>query len=424
MRRARSLLLPLVLGLSSLLAQQESPAAGQNGSHWKQFVPALAAGSPTLEAARNTLEAARQRAPQAGSLPDPMVGLSYRSMPSPLPFQGIGRDIMATAGLMVSQEFPARGVRKLRYQIARTEADAEQQSYEQLWNSLVGELQRTWLDLRYAWDALDLLEENETLVDEVLRATEARYAIGEASQDDLLRAQTQLSLIATRRERLLQTRRVTEARLQALLAQEAAALPGRPAAMPLAELPGSPETMLAALPDTSPLMHRAAARIQARNLGVNLARKGYQPGTRVSGAYMNRGGLEPMWEVNVEFSVPAWFRTKQRPEVAERSSELAAARREYEATLHALSFEVREQFEAARTAERMMRIYEDTLIPQARLRVDAAMARYESAEGSFLSLFEGLMADLEYRMSRLEERRNFEVAVSRLGELTGKELLP
>lgn len=52
------------------------------------------------------------------------------------------------------------------------------------------------------------------------------------------------------------------------------------------------------------------------------------------------------------------------------------------------------------------------------------MAAYETGGADFLSLIEGLNAVLEYRMAQLEERRNLEMAVSRLGELCGKELLP
>lgn len=399
-------------------------APGQDGLHWRQLLGELESRNPSLEAAQKTLEAMRQRAPQAGSLADPMVGLSYQSMPSPLPFQGIGKEMMATAGLMVSQQFPARGVRKLRYQIARTEAQAEMGTYQQVWNTLVGELQRAWLDYRYAFDALELLAENERLLREVLRASEARYSVGEGSQQDLLQAQTQLSLLATQRERLEQGKRVAEARLNTLLARPPFSPLGAPAEAPRATVPQGIEAVLEELPDTAPQLARAEKMIQARSLGVNLARKSYQPETKVSGAYMNRAGLDPMWQFSVEFSVPAWFRTKQRPEVAERSFELAAARREYEAMLQELGFQVREQYEAARTAERLIQIYDDTAIPQAQLALESSMAGYEAGKTEFLNVLSGFVTLVEYRMAQLEERRNLEMAISRMGELTGRELLP
>ena len=398
--------------------------SAQDRVHWRDLLTELEAHNPSLEAAQKTLEAMRQRAPQAGSLPDPMVGVSYLGMPTPLPFQGVGSDPMATAGLMVSQEFPARGVRKLRYQIARTEAEAERGTYEQVWNTLVGELQRAWVEYRYAFDALELLKENERLLGEVLRASEARYAVGEGSQRDLLQAQTQLSLLATKRERLEQGKRVAAAKVNALLGREPFTALAPPGATTPATPPADIEEILKGLADTSPLLERAEKRIEARGLGVDLARKSYQPETKLSATYMNRGGFEPMWEVSLEFSIPAWFRTKQRPEVAERTFELAAARREYEATLRDLGFQVREQYEAARTAKRLFEIYDDTVIPQARLALESSMNGYEAGQADFLNVLSGFVTLVDYRMAQLDERRNLELAVSRIGELTGKELLP
>ena len=409
--------------LFALLFVAACASAGE-GAHWRDFIGELEAHNPSLEAAQKTLEAMRQRAPQAGSLPDPMVGISYVSMPSPLPFQGVGSESMATAGLMVSQQFPARGVRKLRYQIAKTEAEAERGTYEQVWNTLVGELQRAWVEYRYAFDALELLKENERLLGEVLRASEARYAVGEGSQRDLLQAQTQLSLLATKRERLEQGKRVAAAKVNALLGREPFAALAPPGEATPAAPPADIEGILKALTDTSPLLARAEKRIEASSLGVNLARKSYQPETKLSGTYMNRGTMMPMWEVSLEFSVPAWFRNKQRPEVEERTFELAAARREYEATLQDLGFQVREQFELARTAQRLMEIYDDTVIPQARLALESSMNGYEAGQADFLNVLSGFVTLVDYRMAKLDERRSLELAVSRLGELSGKELLP
>ncbi len=399
-------------------------APAREGLHWRDLLPELEARNPSLEAARETLEAMRQRAPRAGSLPDPMAGIRYQSMPTPLPFQGVGSDPMATAGLMVSQQFPARGARRLRYQIAKTEAEAERGTYEQVWNSLVGELQRAWVEYRYAFDALALLDENKRLLEEVLRASENRYSAGEGSQRDLLQTQTQLSLLATKRERLEQGKRVAAAKVNTLLGREPFTTLDAPGTASLAVPPENIDAILEALPDTSPVLARAEKRIEAGSLGVNLARKGYQPETKISGTYMNRGTMMPMWEVAVEFSVPAWFRTKQRPEVAERTFELAAARREYEATLLDLGYQVREQYEAARTARRLMEIYDDTVIPRARLALESSMNGYETGQADFLNVLNGFVTLVDYQMAKLGERRNLEEAVSRLGELAGKELLP
>src|ERR1700746_1586076 len=65
-------------------------------------------------AAQKKYEAARQRPAQESSLPDPTVGLGYTSNGGPYPGAGLGRDVTSNIGVMVSQEFPFPGKRKLR----------------------------------------------------------------------------------------------------------------------------------------------------------------------------------------------------------------------------------------------------------------------------------------------------------------------
>ncbi|MDE3167386.1 MAG: TolC family protein, partial [Acidobacteriota bacterium] len=75
-----------------------------------------------IQAAQKRYEAARQRAPQARSLPDPMVSLGYTAVGGPYPVAGLGREIAANAGVTVSQEFPFPGKRELRGSIAEKDA--------------------------------------------------------------------------------------------------------------------------------------------------------------------------------------------------------------------------------------------------------------------------------------------------------------
>src|SRR5512138_607483 len=91
---------------------------------WIAVLPALAAAQPLpslveealrsnreILAAQKKYEAARQRPSQARALPDPMVSLGYTSSGGPWPVAGLGREITANAGIMVSQEMPFPGKR-------------------------------------------------------------------------------------------------------------------------------------------------------------------------------------------------------------------------------------------------------------------------------------------------------------------------
>src|SRR5581483_3525616 len=81
------------------------------------------ARSPEVLAAQKKYQAARQRPSQESSLPDPMLSVGYASNGGPLPGQGLGTQPTSNIGLMVSQEIPYPGKRKLRGDIAAKEAD-------------------------------------------------------------------------------------------------------------------------------------------------------------------------------------------------------------------------------------------------------------------------------------------------------------
>ena len=78
--------------------------------------------NPEVRAAQKRYEAARQRPVQQSSLPDPMISAGYSSVGSPRPVAGLGTEVMARAGVSISQEFPFPGKRKLAGEISSKDA--------------------------------------------------------------------------------------------------------------------------------------------------------------------------------------------------------------------------------------------------------------------------------------------------------------
>src|SRR5437867_656177 len=150
--------------------------------------------NPEVQAAQKRYEASRQRPRQEGSLPDPVFSVGYNSNGSPRPFAGIGREPTSNAGFSLSQEFPYPGKRALRSQIASKGADAEFQTYQAVQLSIVSRVTQAYHRLHHAYAATDILERNRDLFERLLRITETRYSVGRAAQQDIFKAQTQVSI--------------------------------------------------------------------------------------------------------------------------------------------------------------------------------------------------------------------------------------
>jgi len=380
------------------------------------------ARNPEILAAQKRYEAARQRPSQESSLPDPMLSLGYASNGGPLPGQGLGTQPTSNIGFVVSQEIPYPGKRKLRGDIAAKEADAEFQEYLAIQLSVRSRVTQALHRLHHAYAALAILAEGKDLLFQVIRVSEARYAAGKAAQQDILKAQTQLSILESRIAEKEQDRDTTEAELNALLNRK----PGTPLGVPddseLVPLRLSVEELLAKAGGISPDLRRAQEMIQRNELAVNLARKDFHSDYTISAGYFYMGGMPPMYEFKVDIPIRLHIGQKQGPALDEQVHRLNESRRNFEATEQNLQFRVREAYLAAQTAYRLIKLYADTILPQSSLTIEASLPSYETGGTDFLSVLTNVMTKVDSQERYHEQRMMYELARARLEELTGVPL--
>jgi outer membrane protein TolC len=382
------------------------------------------ARNPEILAAQKKYEAARRRPPQESSFPDPTLSLGWASNGGPLPGQGIGTEPTSNVGFMVSQEIPYPGKRKLRGDIAAKEADAEFQQYLATQLSVRSRTSQAFHRLHHAYAVLDILSEGKELLSQVIRVSEARYAAGKGAQQDILKAQTQLSILEARIAEKQQDKNTSEAELNALLNRK----PGTPVGVPgdseAAPLPLTVEELLAKAAATSPDLRRAVEMIQRNELAVKLARKDFHSDYTVSGGYFYMGGLPPMYQFRVDVPIHLHTAQKQRPALDEQVHRLNEARRDFEAAGQNLQFRVRESYFAAQTAYRLMKLYTDTILPQSLLTIESSLPSYETGGSDFLSVLTNVVTRIDSQERLHEQRMMYEIARARLEELTGVPLEP
>jgi len=375
-------------------------------------------------AAQKRYEAARQRPSQASSLPDPTVSVGYTSNGGPWPVAGIGHEATSNAGVSISQEMPFPGKRKLRGEIASKEADAEFEQYLAVRLNVVSRLKQAYHELHHAATGIAFVKRYQDTLRNILRISEARYAVGRAAQQDVFKAQTQFSIFETQLLRYQQERDSKEIEIGALLNRPAAGRIEVPEEMAPGELRVTLDDMLAHARTQAPALAREQKMVEQSELAANLARKSYYPDYTVSGGYFNQGGLPPMWQFRVDFKLPAWFGTKQRAEVNERVFTVSQARHDYEAADVGIQASIREEYTLAATARKLIELYQKSVIPEAQLALESSVASYQTGTLDFLSVFSNFMNVVDYELMSHEELMRFHVALAKLEELTGMEIEP
>jgi outer membrane protein, heavy metal efflux system len=378
--------------------------------------------NPEIAAAQRRSDAARQRPTQERSLPDPMISAGYNSSGRPWPGAGLGTEPTANVGLMVSQTIPYPGKLALRASIAQREADAESQQIEAARLSVASRVRQAYYRLAYTYAAGDVLERNRELLQTLCNVSETRYSVGHAAQQDVIKAHTQLSILDLQLARIRQERAAREGELDALLARPAGAPIGRPVDLQVTSFSETLDALLAAAKDHAPMLRRDQLMIQRAQLGVDAARKENKPDFTLSGGYYNMGAMPSMYEVRFDVTIPLQ-KARRAAAVAEQVSDVEQARSTYDATRLTIQNRIQEDFTTASTSLRLARMYQDTVLPEARLALESSTATYQTGGVDFLSVLTNFGAVLEYEMAFFDELASFHVAASRLEEMTGTPLV-
>lgn len=411
--RARTLVL-VVLTIAA-------PAAAQQPAERLSLSDAVAAAlkvNPEIVAAERRHEAALQRPIQERSLPDPMLSGGYAAAGNPLPGAGLGTEPTANIGVMVSQELPFPGKRDARAAVASREADAEFQQIETTRLSVAARVKLAYYALAYTQATGDVLERNRQLLATLLKVSEQRYAVGQAQQQDVIKAQTQLSVLELQQQRIQQVRRAREGDLNALLARPARSPIGQTEDLRFVPFTEPLDRLVAQSVAHAPMLKREQLMVERSRLAIDVARLEYKPDFTFSGGYAYAGSMPAMYEFRVDLNIPLQ-RRRRAAAVAEHVSLESAARQTYEGTRLSVQARLQDDYEMAATSVRLAGMYRDTVLPQSRLALESSMASYQTGSVDFLSVLTNFSMVLEYEMTYFEELMQLHQAISRIEEMTG-----
>ncbi len=413
-------------------AQESAPAAASSappGATLDSLLAYARERHPELRAMRFEADAAAQRVGAAGNLPDPMFQVELRDVANQMSggsFNLLPSRVGSTR-YQLRQTFPAWGSRDAKRDVARAGADEAALRAEATWTELAMKLKTAYARWQQQHATVAQTREILALMDRLESVAQLRYAGGLAPQQDAIRAQVERTAMASdllMQEAELATLRV---RINGLLAR----LPDAPLAAPLADLRDrAPLPSLARL-DAGALRERVLARnpqLAAEDARLRAAER------NKDGVYANRYpeftvGVAPIqtrnrigeWELMFEVNIPLQQGTR-RAEEREAQAMVAAAQARREAAANELMTQLSEQLAQLEAARRIESLTAGTLLPQADLTLQAALAGYESGKVDFATLLE---AQRQIRQAQLTLIRTRAEALMRLAEierLVGGEL--
>ena len=367
----------------------------------------------------------------AAELPDPMLSLSFQNLP--VDTFDFGQEPMTQFKLSLSQQFPRGDSRSLRKR--RLEWQANQHPHLRVdrrarLSVIVSEL---WFDVYLAQQSIKLIETDRYLFEQLVDITQASYtsALGNTRQQDIVRAQLELTRLEDRLISLELTRAVTRRKLSEWVNEVGDDMPGTnlsalrlPDELPTVTLTSEKLFKLSG-PDSSAayLKHFAnhpgilaiVNKIRASDSEVALAREQYKPAWSINASYAYKDSVDPtgqsrpdLFSIGVSLYMPLFVGKRQ-----DKNLEAAISRREAVKTERWLLIRnIIASYESHRARliwlDRRRALYRSQLLPQALVQMEASLNAYTNDSGDFPDVVRSRIDQLNSRIEMLEievERR-------------------
>lgn len=273
----------------------------------------------------------------------------------------------------------------------------------------------------YAWSAarrsLDLVRAENAVLARMAEVAQTRYTAGQVSQQDVLKAQAELSMLSARELDLEGEREGRAAQLNALLNRPAMAPLSLDVERPQPVTEEGLEATLARAQRQRPEIRAAQAAVERAGSERDLMRREYYPDLMLGLQYRQMPEDDRAMAM-IGLDLPVW-RAKNRAGVRRAQAMLESAQAAGEQARRSVEAEVREAWAGLDAARRKLRLYEADLLPQAELRFKASEAGYASGKADFMDLLESERFLLDARLMREMAEADVGMQWARLRQAAG-----
>ncbi len=384
--------------------------------------------NPGLESAKLRWSASTERILQEMALDDPVLGFTY-----------FGEQVQTRvgekqAGIMASQKIPFFGKQRLKGEVAKNEAKEYRERHRTLERVIVAKAKSAFYELYWVHKSISINEENKELLQRFVKIAEVKYSTGRATQQDVLKAQVELSRIANELINLEQLKGTAIARINILLNRHPDAPLDTPEEVDITELSVSLEELYGKAKEISPDLSLMKYRIEKDKAAYKLARKQYYPDFTfgLNYTFINdlpsdvmsspSGEGRDSYTGTLSINVPIFQKRKYDAGVREADARLKSSKMAYKNMENMTLFGVKDYHFKVQTAERLVKLYRNSIIPQAEQSLKAAEIGYQAGNVDFLNLIDSQRVLLDFKLAFYRAVADFGVNIAGLERVVGVEL--
>ena len=369
-----------------------------------------------LKSLRAKWESMLERPIQAGALPNPMLTYGGMDMAEGGEWPDTGEK-----RIMAQQEFPWFGKRTLRTRIAMKEAESLRHELERKIRDVIMSVKENYYDLCAVRKVIAITTEEQAVLQSMTDTAGTQYAAGVRDQVDVLKAQTEVSML---KQKLLdlQAREITRlARLNTTLNRRADTPLGTVQQPPEITFPGTFESLFTVAVTNWPDVLAAQTQVDRYALEQQLMDKESFPDYKLGVEYRDVDAGDNMLMFTVSVALPIW-RKKNSAAVREAEKMKVSSEASREAAKQKNALDIQESLFNLQTAQRKLVLIRTELLPQAEARFRASEVAYRTGKVDFMDFLESERFRLNTKTMAAMEEGSAGMQAARLERALGTEM--
>jgi len=390
-----------------------------------QFINKALAENPELREAGRQIDVLKQIPSQVYALDDPMLQFDLLNLPTDT--FSFNQEPMTQKRVTLSQKLPFPGKRGLRSEMAERDVDISQFTYEDLQLALTRQVKQSYFELCYVLAAIEISNQNKSLLEQFITITETKYSVGKGIQQDVIKAQVELSKLLNELIDLNRRKEVEEARLNTLMNLPPDASLAIAHGISKTEFGYEMQDLFKIAEERRPVFKKLRSLQEKFRASRNLAEKDYYPDFRVGMSYGQRDS-SPLQDradfasAFVSINIPIWHKSKQARKVAEESYRIDVVGDAYNKTRNQTFLHITELLDKEKKGAETLKLIQKGILPQARQSLESALAGYSVDKVDFLTLLNNQVTLFDWELKYHRELTDYEKNLAELEQVAGRAL--
>ncbi len=389
------------------------------------FIEEAIKSNPSLSEATNKINIYKQIPDQRSSWKDPMLTFGLVNMP--VDTFSFRDQAMTQKQFQLTQEIPYPGKMDLKKQAAEKDISIAQWNLKEIKLKIIRQVKESFYELCFINLTIETTGQNKILLKQFVTIAETKYSVGKGIQQDVIKAQVELSKIMDELIELRELQANETAKLNILMNR----LPQEPLSIPhglsKTDFNFDIQTLQKLAQKNRPFLQGIQSTISKFRLTKQLAEKEYYPNFQVGVRYGQR--QDSLTEEHPDFvsgfigvNIPIWFSSKQSKKVAEENYRIETAKETYNVAKNDIFLKTKLIMDKEAKGRKLLRLIKNGIIPQARHSLESALAAYSVDQIDFLTLIDNQVTLLKWETKHHRELTDYEQNLAALEHVVGQTL--